>query len=262
MQKLPTLLLFFTSLLSLNACKKDDTPSPNANRVKTYTVWDSFSVFIPPTVVTYDLSYDANGRVASLISTSSPGDRTEYSYPSANHFSKDVFISNVLFSHEDDFTNSNRLLDSVFQYQVTWTIEFNTYDTIVTKYLYDASNKSTGYKGFRYSLVYGIKPQYAANTVYNADGDLLHAESGPGFKDTFDYEYYTGLDYIPPIISGLPGVSKGGKKHLVKRAILNSFGGGGPGYIDHIYTFDSSNRIVSEKIVGSGDTEIITYTYF
>ena len=82
-----------------------------------------------------NLSYDATGKITSLVSAASSGDRFEYKYSSGS-FTLDLYNSNALSIHELLFLNSNSFVDS--------TISDNgPGDSTSEKYEYNAANQLT-----------------------------------------------------------------------------------------------------------------------
>ncbi|MDB5278035.1 MAG: hypothetical protein JWR61_2990 [Ferruginibacter sp.] len=254
MKKILTAVFFFATLLLLNACKKDSssTTSAAADRVKTYTI-DVNQPGVFHETVTCNVSYDDNNRIAGLTSTTSAADRFVFSYPSANKFSMDIFGSNVITLHEDSYINGSGLLDSTFQYN-------DTQDTSTEKYIYNTANQLVTFKEYYYSAVTGSELNNITTSTYNADGDLVSETDTDNNRN--DYEYYTDQSYVSPLITGLPSPDAGKKHHLVKKQTV-SFNGTASGSVDYTYTFDSSNRISTQKLTGSdGSIAITTYTYF
>ena len=255
MKKILPSTLFFITIILLNACKKDSnsTTQPNlANKVKSYTE-DYRSVGMTPVVVTFNLAYDGNNRVTSLISAASSGDKFLLAYPSKGKISMDVFGSNILTLHEESYINNNGFLDSTFQYN-------DTQDTTTEKYIYNTANQLISLKEYDYSAITGVKLYNTTTSTYNSDGDLISTTDTDNNKN--DFEYDTNLSYVSPVVFGLVNPNAGKKFHLLKKQTQTS-NGYSDGSIDYVYTFDGNDRISTEKATGSdGTISIKTYTYF
>lgn len=240
--------LIIGSLLYVSCQKplEGELPPPTSNvsqRVKTYTediVSDTNHLS-----VTFNLSYDANGRLISMISAASPGDKFLYQY-SGNTVTMDHYNSNVLSIHEIVYLNSSSFADS--------TIQHSEGDTTTEKYIYNSANQLITIKEYDYTTAGGSQLYGTYSYVYSADGDATR-ESYSGFGSYVNtFEYYTQLNTPSVGFDFLPR-----NKHLVKTTHYTS---GGPQTLNHTYTFDSNNRLTIEKIVSSeGFTATRTYTY-
>ena len=235
-------ILFFAS------CQKgiDDltttTTASSSSRPKTY----SESIYYSGgghDSVTFNLAYDANGRLISMVSTSSPGDKFIYQY-SGNKITMELFNSGLLSIHQESYLNSFSLIDSTFQYN-------DTHDTSTEKYLYNSNKQLMTVKEYN-KTGSGYVLENTHTYLYNANGDVV--------KDTdlyavISYEYSTYVNTFSMGYDFLPN-----SKHLVSKTIYTS--GGSTVTLTHTYTFDSSNRIVAERIDSSdGDFQIKSYTY-
>ncbi len=197
-------------------------------------------------VVTFNLSYDAGDRLVKMISASSPGDRFEFQYANGSYI-LDLYNSNALSIHELILLNSNSLVDSTFQYN-------DTNDSTTEKYLYNAARQLITLKEYEYSMATGSVLFNTSNYVYDNNGNAIKVTDN---SSATTYEYYTGL--VNNLVLTTPYFPV--NKNLVKTTIVNS--GGTIVTLNHTYTFDSFNRLSTEKIIaGNGEMATRTYTYY
>ena len=78
-------------IFTLASCKKDDSVQspPQGDRIKTYTESINSSI-IGVSSVTYNLTYDDQGRLSSMVNTENAGDRFAFSYVD-NGFDMDIY---------------------------------------------------------------------------------------------------------------------------------------------------------------------------
>jgi len=244
-------------IILLTSCGKEYSSSPGSTtvtsaKVKTYTE-DITSSYLGNSYTTYDLSYDASDRLVSIISRANSGDKSLFTFPSNNLFRMDLYNSGSLAIHEDFFLNGNLFIDSTFQYN-------DTRDSSTEKYTYNINNQLVKIKEYDYSKISGAKLINITTNTYNTNGDMTESADLNSNVDT--YEYYTDLIYATPIVTGPPNINSAKKNYLVKKRTLKS-NNYLIGSVVYTYTFDSNNRISTEKAVGSDASAIIkTYTYF
>lgn len=241
-------LLFFTSCQKMYSDEFATTTPANpsvqlSNRPKTYSEDITYSSGGRDSV-TFNLTYDANGRVLSLISASSPGDKFIYQYQGTT-ITVDIYNSGIINIHENLYLNPNNFVDSTFQYN-------DTKDTTSEKYLYNVGKQLVSVKSYTYKKSAGIFLDDVTNYTYDASGNVIK-DASTYDVNTYDYTTLTtstslGFDYLPAA------------KYLVKTS--TNVNGGVIVKFDHTYTFISNNRLSSEKIVSSdGDIIIKKYTY-
>ena len=252
MKTIKVVFALFITLLSFSCQKEiasDSSSSSGANSgsslflVKTYTE-DVTSSSIGHSVTTYNLTYDASGRLLSMVSASSSGDKFVYRYNSNNTFTMDIYNSNVVSIHSVFFINSFSLVDSIFKYN-------DTKDTSTSKYLYNSSKQLVKQKEYDYTTARGAVLYNTYNYEYDSNGNAIKESDNSSVKT---YDYYSnltnnlslGLIYFSP------------NKNLLKTTTYTS--GGQTETLNHTYTFNSNNRLSTEKIVASsGDVFIRTY---
>ena len=219
----------------------DTTSNNSGSRVKTYT--EDLTTPSGHYVETYNLSYDAEGRLKAMVAASNPGDKFVYQYE-ANKYMLDIYSSNVFSAHQDFYLNSFQKIDSTLQYN-------DTDDTSSQKFTYNSARQITQVKEYE-EVNSVITLVNTINLEYDSDGNLI--------KETEDQKQttYTYTTFANTLNTG--EVYNSGSKLLPKTTVIT---GTGAGTIQHTYTFDSQNRLTSEKqVVGIADGVLIkTYTY-
>lgn len=255
MKNIQSLLPIIICLIVLNSCQKEtsqDQGSGPANRVKTYTE-TIISASAGNSTNTFNISYDNSGRIISMISATSPGDKLLYSFPSANKFTMDMYGAGALLIHEDFYLNTNSLIDSTFQFN-------NEEDTTTEKYFYDNDGRLIQLKEYEFTKAAGSVLSNTITYTYDAAGDMIKA-SGTDTNIEI-YEYYPDPKYTLPIIPGPVNSNSVKKVHLPKKLTVVS-NGSLVGTAQFTYTFDDKDRVITEKAVADdGSTAIKTYTYF
>lgn len=241
---LPCLFVF-----AFNSCQKQiDNPDPNpvvqpsTDKVKTYT--EDYTASSGHYVNTYNLSYDASGKILSLVSATSAGDRFEYKY-STGLVTLDLYTANVLGIHELLFLNSNSFIDST-------VADNGPGDSTSEKYEYNAAKQLT--KLTSYSISGGADVvDDVANYFYDSNGNQIKEVSN---SSVTTYDYYPNLKN--PITFQHPFLPT---PTLLIKTTTNT-NGGTVVVLNHTYTFDSSNRLSTEKVIAdNGEILIRTYTY-
>lgn len=239
--------LLAAAICIFSSCKKentqDNTNNPASAKVKTYSEdYTSGSTHIQ---YTFNVNYDSDGRLISLISAASPGDRFEYTYQ-AGSVIMELFSGNTVTIHEKLFLNNYSMADSTFQYN-------NTQDTTTEKYIYNSNKQLSKLIEYDYSKVYGSTVSGSSDYVYDSFGNISQVTNG---STVTTYEYYTNLpNSLNLNLTFLPL-----SKNLVKTTTISY------GYdleiLTHAYTFDSDNRVSKEEItLDNGELLVRKYTY-
>ena len=243
-------IILFPALLGifiLVSCKKDNnTPNTNSSALpKTYTE-DVRSSVIGNSVTTYNLTYDANNRLTSLVSTPAPPVlKFQYTYASDNTYTLDLYDNGNLNIHEKIWVNSASLMDSTFQYN-------DTQDTSTEKYIYNQNNELIQIKGYDYSSSVSVLSNTTTYT-YDNNGNAITESDDLGKFVTYDY--YTDL----PNNLNVGMLYTSPSKNLIKTATAQS--GGNQVTATHFYSFDGSNRLIKDSISTTG-TDLIAIRSF
>lgn len=252
MKAIKTLSAAFIAIVIFSSCQKEysvDTRitgnDSSSELVKTYTE-DITSTTEGHVVTTFNLSYDSDGRVTNIVSASSAGDKFVYKYDSDNTYSMDIYSSNTLSIHENFFINSIGLVDSTVQYN-------DTQDTTTEKYLYNASKQLVKLTEYNYSSATGAVPLNITDYEYDNSGNISR-ETDQTME--ISYEYYP--DLLNNLMLGQVYFFR--NKNLPKVTTVKE--SGTTETLNHNYTFDSKNRLSTERVEASnGDVVIRTYTY-
>jgi YD repeat-containing protein len=247
MKVIPLVLAGFTVLYSFSSCKKENSASTDtsADLPKTYTE-DVTSPANGHEVETYNLTFDGNKRLTSMISTTPDLLKFIYTYNSDKSFTLDLYESGQLTIHSLYLINAIGLVDSNFQYN-------NTQDTSTEKYIYNASKQLIQNKEYEYSTATGSVLWNSTQYAYDGNGNMITKTEG---GTTTSIEYYPDLE----VSFTLDGAYFPHSKNLPKTETVNS--GGSIITITHTYTFDSQNRLTSEKLVAdNGEIAIKSYGY-
>lgn len=233
------------------SCQKgsNDVLPPANTKVKTYTE-DITSPSFGHVVTTYNLNYDASDRITSVVSSTNPGDKFVYSYPSDNAIWSDLYVGGALSIHYEGYYKNNSI-DSVFQYN-------DSGHSTTEKYIYNSSGYFIKSYEYEYSKVAGSVLSNTITYTYDAGGNQLKAEDTDTNVETF--EYYTDKVYFYPLIG--PALIPSVKRNLLKSHTITS-NGSHVGSGSYTYTFDSSDRISTwTETVDDGTVVIKTFTYF
>jgi len=257
MKSILIVIALVVSVLTISSCQKDITGEiiggtdstvttgpdtiNNSFLVKTYTedlttaAGDHYSG-------TFNLTYDTDGRIISMLSTASAGDRFVYKYNSDNTYTMDLFNANVLSIHGVFYINSINRVDSSMQYN-------DTQDTTTGKFIYDVAGFLTQQKEYEISEGVTTLINTTNYTYDNTKNNIVETDKDSETK----YEYYTDL----PNNLSLGMVYFQRNANLPKTTTIT-----GEATLSHTYTFDSLKRVTSEKVTATtGDVLIRSYTY-
>jgi hypothetical protein len=246
--KTSTLSLVISLLIILNAsCKKESNGSNATHKLKTYTE-DITAVGIGHVVETFNINYDEQDRITSVVSSTKPGHRSEYQYIKDGKFIFEKIEDNKVTLNSTYYINSNlSLVDSFYQYN-------NRNDTVSMKFLYDSENRIVMQKEYIHS--YHIPTPVWVNTIkyqYDLKGTLT--KKTDGFSETtyrYDAEHENSVQIEPfyfPVQEKLPTHT-----YTTRWGVLIT--------IEHSYSFDEHKRLISEKAVSSdGRITVKSYTY-
>lgn len=241
------------SAIIITSCQKEPSvelpPATITDKVKTYTE-DLTSPSTGHSVATFNLEYDANNRITAMVSTSDPGFKFIYSYPSDNIVYSDLYAGGILGIHNESYMVNNHI-DSSFEYN-------DSGDSTTQKYIYNSSGDYIKLYEYDYSKLTGAVLDNTTVYTYDGKGNQLTAEDSYGEGEL--YTYYDDKVYAQPLIG--PSVIPNVKRNLIKTYSTTS-GGITQETATLTYTFDDKNRISTEKWVTDGGYVLIkTYTYY
>lgn len=245
--KVSALSLVLSLFVFNTACKKEPAGSVSGpQKLTTYTE-DVTAVGIGHVVEKFNVSYDGQGRITSVISVNKPGHRYVYQYLNNNAFTYEHIEDNKVTLHRDYFINKEvGMVDSVYQYNVMK-------DTIAFKYFYDSDNRLVKQKEYMHSYILPPFVYNIINYVYDIKGTLTRkTESSAETTYRYDAELLNTARIEPgyiPAPEKLPTHTYSTRFNATKT-------------IEHSYTFDDKKRLTSEKAVASdGRVTVKSYTY-
>jgi hypothetical protein len=229
------------------SCNKDKDGGGNSlQKLKTFTE-EITAVGIGRRVETFNVNYDDQGRVTSIVSTTKPGHRKVYEYLNSDKFIYEEIEENKVTKHFDYFINGEiGKIDSLFKYN-------NRNDTSSFKYFYNSDNKSLKTKEY---LINYLLPPVWCNTFdyeYDIKGKLTKLKES--FGETtyrYDAEYKNTVMIEPaymPVQELLPSHTYSTRFGITVTT-------------EHTYTYDGQGRLTSERASSDDGTILIkSYTY-
>jgi len=244
--KVTIVVLISVGILSIISCKKDNSNSNNSSsgQPKMYIEESRSSPVFGNVKAVYNLTYDGQGRILSLVCTS-PALKFVYQYNSNNTFTSDVYTNNVLEIHELLFIGPSSFVDSTIQYN-------NTNDTTTEKYIYNSTKQLLEKREYGYSSVSGSSIFNTEYYTYDGDGNAISQTDNNGTTTitytSFPNKITLGSIYLPTT------------KYLPDTQTYTS--GSTTISATHRYSFDNSQRLITDSGFESiGDTLIKSYVY-
>jgi YD repeat-containing protein len=241
-------LSLVSALVLITACTPDKDAGANGRqKLKSYTE-DITAVGIGHVVETFDVNYDGQDRITSIVSTTKPGHRLEYNYINNDKFTYEQIEDNKVQLHCDYFIDGEiGKVDSLYQYNIRK-------DTITFKYIYNSENKLI--KELEYLPNSFMAPVLANTMNYVYDGKGTLTKKVESFGETsyrYDAEYKNTTLITPgyiPVQDLLPSHT-----YITRHNRTTT--------IEHTYTYDDKGRLASERAASSPDGRITirTYTY-
>lgn len=255
MKQISGILFCLLTVIVLGSCQKELSIQVNnpftpalGNKVLTYSETDTVTGPGGPVIYSdsFRLTYDGNDRLLSLTNVLSPGDNFIFAYGTGS-YTMLLNVNNAPDVHEVFYLNSHPFVDSTFQYN-------STNDSSTEKYTYDASWRLSSLKEYDYSAATGSVLSNQTNYTYDANGNML-TETDITTGEIYNYEYYSDLNTV-----FMGQVYAPGNKNLVKKTIYTD--GVDTVISSYTYTFDSLNRVTSERAVSdNGLISVKRYTY-
>lgn len=233
------MLFFFFSACS----KKSDSPSPpQGTRLTRYTEILNPRTFYSVTT-SYDISYDQNNKVASIVNSNDPGSKFMFDYVS-DGYNFDIYGSGNVLIHRKVMFSGNTI-DSTIEYN-------NEGDTTTEKYIYWAGGI------LKFLLKYDVTPsgpQLSNVTEYTYGlNNMLVSEK--------DYHSSTVYSYDRQEVSNfsLYPIYVNRSKQLP--SLVSFSEGNGIVTSEHTYTFDAEKRLIKDEIVlSTGQTMEKAFKY-
>jgi hypothetical protein len=235
------------------SCQKeiavDDLPGAGSVKLRTY-IEDARNT--PYNAIdTFNVSYDGDGRIVSLISVSS-GAKFLYQYNPDNYVF-DIKSQDHLIIRDVSYINGAGLVDSTFQYN-------DTEDSSTMKLLYNAARQVTEEREYDFSMLTGAVLQGINSYVYDNNGNVTEYTEKTASGQIISVTSYTYNNFLNTIFL-VPGYRPLPYKNLpVTKSIY--YPGGGTESSTTEYTFDNDSRVISEKETDSyGNFVIKKYLY-
>jgi len=246
MKTLTSYFYIFLLIIAATSCKKDSAGNNASNKLQSYT--EDITAVGGRVAETYTISYDGQGRITTIESTTRPGHRMVYQYSAENSFTYDKIEDNKVTYHSINFINSQSLLDSTYWYN-------NMQDTSASKFIYNEDKKLIKEKQYLIKFAYLPYPVLYNTIAYQYDlkGTLVK-ESDSYYETSYGYDKdIKNTAQIEPFYfpfkEELPS-------HTFTTRLGTSF------ETKHTYTFDDHNRVISEKQErNDGRITIKSYTY-
>lgn len=233
------------------SCKKESAGGKASHKLRSYTE-EITAVGVGRVVETFNINYDEQDRITSVVSATKPGHRLVYQYTNKDAFTFEKIEDDKVTLHSTYFINSSlSLVDSTYQYN-------NRKDTTSLKFFYNEDKKLVKEKEYIHS--YLIPAPVLANVVnyqYDAKG-TLNKKTESFSETTYRYDsLHTNTVQIQPFYFSVP-------EKLPTHTYATRFGA--TTTIEHTYTYDGSKRLISERAVSSngsnGRITVKSYIYW
>lgn len=229
-------------LITIASCKKDSGSDPSGGGLQLKTYTETFNSAWGNQKVVFNVSYDNEGRITNLNSTS--GYKIMFSYK-PSEYTMDIYALGQIQIHETFFI-INGLIDSTLQTDGEGSVTSE-------KYIYN--DKKQLVQLYQYSLDGTPYLESVTTTTYDANGNAVKTVESDGTVTTYEY-YADKVNNVPDII---PAPYK--NTNLVKRSTVD-YGFNDVTTVDFTYTFDSKQRISTISQVSSdGESGVQQFTY-
>jgi len=232
------------------SCKKSGNSNSSAgqNRIKTYVEAVHGTAF--DQTDTFNLGYDADGRLTSMTSTNL---KFSYAYNGTSSFSLDLYENGHLSIHELALIKGGTVVDSTWQYN-------DSHDTTTEKYVFNG-NVLTSKITFDYS---GGLPfvQTQDNYSYDNNGNLVKDVQGDGtgaINSVTTYTYTNKAFQLAITPTYFPAQAK----YLPATMTITDGSGNPTATVTYSYVFDSAGRVKQETdAANNGSSVIKSYIYY
>lgn len=239
---------FFSLLLA--SCQKDivdelpGQPQPGAVKLRTY-IEDATNTAIP-VIDTFDIDYDSQDRIISLIGRIT-GLKVLYNYRTSDYIT-DIKVINQLIIRSVSYLNTSGWVDSTFQTN-------DDLDSSASKLVYNSNNQLIEEKFYTYTTETGSVPAGNDYYEYDSNGNVIkYTEKTPAGETiattTYTYNSFQNTVFLTPLYRPVPY-----KNLPVTKSVV--YNGGGAESSETEYTYDSNNNVISEKETGNDGTFVI-----
>lgn len=239
--------LAILSTLILGSCSKsNDNTNPIVSLPQTYT--EDIRSSALNSLTTYNLTYDGNFRLLSMVSVPEPSvSKFIFQYPTSLTATMDMYNGTDLGIHEDIWLTTAGFADSTLQYN-------DTQDTTTEKYFYDAGNLLQKANYYDYHSTGSVLTKTSIYT-YDVFGNALTQTDSPGGL------FYTYTYYNVPNTSSIGNSFIPGSANLLRSTTVDVSGVLTTAM--HFYSFDGSNRVIKDSISTTGTDLVVvkSYTY-
>ncbi len=248
-----TICVLFLSSFFISCQKEivvDDLPGAVSLKLKTYiedarnTPYNSID--------TFNVTYDSQDRILSLVSNSSGG-KFLYEYNMGN-YALEIKDHDHVIIRDVSYINGAGLVDSTFQVN-------DTQDSSTSKLIYNLNKQVIEERSYIYSLVSGATLDGISYYTYDANGNATtyveKTASGEMISTTtYTYNNILNTVFLTPSYHPLPF-----KNLPITKSVY--FPGSGSETSTTEYTLDSSNRVIMEKETVAGGVFVIKrYEYY
>ena len=248
------LLLVFVLLCGVfESCQKeivaDDIPNPVSVKLRTY-IEDARNTSYN-TIDTFDVNYDSQERIASLIGRGT-GFKFLYSYQTSNYTTEIRFLEHLIIK-DVSFLNGSGFVDSTFQYN-------DTGDSSTSKLTYSAKGEIIEERNYDYTLAGGSVLSDITTYVYDNNGNVITSTEKAANGQTIAVSTYTYNSFLNTVF-----LSPTNRPLYYKNlpATITVVSGGVTESVTYEYTYDSDQRVISEKGSYSDGTFVIKkYEYY
>jgi hypothetical protein len=249
-----TLAVLIIALSSLPSCQKSEIAEAGiSSKVKIYIEDATNTPY--NRVDSFNLSYDANNRIISMISASS-GAQFLYNYNSNTSYTLDIMNASHLIIRETSFINSDLLVDSTFQYN-------DTNDSSTVKLIYNSGKQLIQQLEYSYSTANGSQLLNKVGFMYDNNGNLIkETEKSPSGNTnvitTYTYNnIIVNLFTLSTIYRPMPF------KNLPISITYFYPSTNATDSVTITYTYDNNNRVSTETHTdNNGNVVIKKYLYF
>lgn len=240
--------IFLLASLFISCQKEIVTDLPDEGSVKLRTYIEDARNTPYHAIDTFNIAYDESGRILALISNST-GAKFLYEYFTGS-YALEIKVYDHIFIRDVSYINGAGLVDSTFQVN-------DAGDSSSSKLIYNASKQVTEERTYSYSALGGAILEGINYYTYDNNGNVVtYTEKDTSGETTsvtsYTYNAFLNTIFLTPSYHPLPF-----KNLIATRSTV--YQGGGTDSSTFEYTYDSSNRVISEKETYSDGTFVIRH---